>query len=173
MRACLTVIEEYSAYLAQNQKEIILGFLFDMLSHRDGDIRRQAAKIAAILMAGYEIHFTKEIPAGYQEPQAGSSLTDIFQSFLERLLYPEIQAAQQERRFAGFAMKTVLQTLLKQLDEEKGKQILAVFISHCHREYDALTLFFLMDCSAEISYTQCSVEQACTGLLYTSPSPRD
>ena len=159
VRACLTVIEEYSAYLAQNQKEIILDFLFDMLSHRDGDIRRQAARIAAILIAGYELHFTKEIPEGYTEPQAGSSMTDIFESFLKRLLYPEVQAAQQERRFAGFAMKTVLQTLLKQLDEEKGKQILAVFVSHCHRRYDSLTLFFLMDCSAEIAFEQCSREQ--------------
>ena len=74
VRAYLTAIEEYSAYLPQNQKGVILEFLFDMLSHKDGDIRRQAAGIAGILIAGYEINFTKEIPVGYRAPKVGDSL---------------------------------------------------------------------------------------------------
>lgn len=159
VRAYLTAIEEYSAYLPQNQKSVILEFLFDMLSHKDGDIRRQAARIAGILIAGYEINFTKEIPMGYKAPKVGGSLEEVFQSFLERLLYPEVHEAQRERRFAGFAMKTVLHSLLKRVDKEKQELILDAYISRCHRNYDCLTLFFLMDCSAEISYSQCSEKQ--------------
>ena len=162
VRAYLTAIEEYSAYLPQNQKGVILEFLFDMLSHKDGDIRRQAAGIAGILIAGYEINFTKEIPVGYRAPKVGDSLETVFQSFLERLLYPEVHAAERERRYAGFAMKNVLHTLLKRLDEEKRECILDAYISRCHRNYDSLTLFFLMDCSAEILYEQCKEEHVNT-----------
>ena len=159
VRAYLTAIEEYSAYLPQNQKSVILEFLFDMLSHKDGDIRRQAAGIAGILIAGYEINFTKEIPAGFRVPKVGDDLETVFQSFLERLLYPEVHAAERERRYAGFAMKNVLHTLLKHLDEKKRECILDAYISRCHKNYDSLTLFFLMDCSAEILFEQCSEKQ--------------
>ena len=159
VRAYLTAIEEYSAYLPQNQKSVILNFLFDMLSHKDGDIRRQAAKIAGILIAGYEIHFAKEIPAGYQAPKVGDSLETVFQSFLERLLYPDVHAAERERRYAGFAMKRVLHTLMERLNSEKMACILDIYISRCHKRYDSLTLFFLMDCSAEIPYELCKREQ--------------
>ncbi len=159
VRAYLTAIEEYSAYLPQNQKGVILEFLFDMLSHRDGDIRRQAASIAGILIAGYEINFAKEIPSGYYAPKVGRSLEDVFEGFLNRLLYPEVHAAERERRFTGFAMKTVLQTLLDRLSPEQQKRILETYISRCHAGYDSLTLFFLMDGSAEIPYARCGKEQ--------------
>lgn len=159
VRAYLTAIEEYSAYLPQSQKNVILEFLFDMLSHKDGDIRRQAAAIAGILMAGYEINFGKEIPSGYNAPRVGKSLEDVFQSFLDRLLYPEVHAAERERRYAGFAMKNVLHTLMEKLDEEKQKRILEIYISRCRGGHDSLTMFFLMDGSAEIQYGQCSETQ--------------
>lgn len=159
VRAYLTAIEEYSAYLPQNQKRVILNFLFDMLSHRDGDIRRQAAAIAGVLIAGYEIAFTKEIPHGYHPPKIGRSMTRVFQDFLERLLHPEVHAEERERRYAGFAMQTVLHTLLERLNEEKQKHILEVYISKCHSGYDSLTTFFLMDGSAEIKYSLCGKKQ--------------
>lgn len=160
VRAYLTAIEEYSAYLPQNQKKVILEFLFDMMSHKDGDIRRQAAEIAGILIAGYEIRFTKEIPEGYHAPKAGESLETVFQSFLERMLHPQVHAAERERRFAGFAMKRVLHTLLEHLDQNKQKAILDIYMECCHKKHDSLTLFFLMDCSAEILYEQCTQRQA-------------
>ncbi len=159
VRAYLTAIEEYSAYLPQDQKSVILEFLFDMLSHRDGDIRRQAASIAGILIAGYEIRFTKEIPSGYHAPKAGRSLDEVFRNFLDKLLYPEAHAPERERRYAGFAMKTVLHTLLERLDPGKKKRILELYIHRCHGGYDGLTMFFLMDGSAEIPYAVCSAEQ--------------
>ena len=162
VRAYLTAIEEYSAYLPQNQKQVILEFLFDMLSHKDGDIRRQAAEIAGILMAGYEINFAKEIPSGYQAPRVGGTLEEVFQSFLERLVYPEVYAAERERRYAGFAMKRVLHTLLKKLDQGKQGGVLDAYIRQCHTGCDNLTMFFLMDCCAEIRYEQCSESQVKT-----------
>ena len=160
VRAYLTAIEEYSAYLPQNQKKVILEFLFDMMSHKDGDIRRQAAEIAGILIAGYEIQFAKEIPDGYQAPKAGESLEMVFQSFLERMLHPHVHAAERERRYAGFAMKRVLHTLLEHLEEKKKNSILKIYIDCCQKKHDSLTMFFLMDCSAEILYEQCTQTQA-------------
>lgn len=160
VRAYLTAIEEYSSYLPQNQKSIILEFLFDMLSHKDGDIRRQAAGIAGILIADYEISFIKEIPEGYTAPKVGKCMDKIFRKFLGRLLRPEIYTAEQELRYAGFAMKRVLATLLERLSGEKRKTVLEIYSGACHIRSKRLTTFFLMDGCSEIAYKLCTRIQA-------------
>lgn len=159
VRAYLTAIEEYSAYLPQNQKKTILKFLLDMLSHRDGDIRRQAAAIAGILIAGYEICFTKEIPQGFLPPVVGETQETCFRSFLEGLLSPDVQASEQERRHAGYAMKTVLQTLLARTDDKKHAALIQIYLDECSRVRDDLTGFFLIDTAAQILPEQCTEEQ--------------
>lgn len=159
VRAYLTAIEEYSAYLPQNQKKTILRFLLNMLSHRDGDIRRQAASIAGLLIAGYEICFTKEIPEGFLPPKVGESREACFRNFLEGLLSPDVQASEQERRYAGYAMKTVLQTLLSRMDQEGRAAVVGIYLEECRRVRDDLTGFFLMDAASEIAADACTEEQ--------------
>lgn len=159
VRAYLTAIEEYSAYLPQNQKKTILKFLLDMLSHRDGDIRRQAAAIAGILIAGYEICFTKEIPHGFLPPVVGETREACFKRFLRGLLSPDVQASEQERRHAGYAMKTVLQTLLSKTDADKHTAIIQIYLDECMKVQDDLTGFFLIDTAAQIRMEQCTDEQ--------------
>ncbi|MBQ4176941.1 MAG: HD domain-containing protein, partial [Lachnospiraceae bacterium] len=86
VRAFLTVIEEYSGYLKQEQKLVILDFLYEMLSHQDGDIRRQAARISAVVMAGFDIAFKKELPEDVEAPQIGRRMSDVWRGFLHRML---------------------------------------------------------------------------------------
>lgn len=159
VRAYLTAIEEYSAYLPQNQKKTILRFLLDMLSHRDGDIRRQAAAIAGILIARYEICFAKEIPQGFLPPVVGETQEECFKSFLTGLLSPDVQASEQERRHAGYAMKTVLQTLLSETDVKKHTALIQIYLDECRQVLDDLTGFFLIDTAAQIRAEQCTDEQ--------------
>lgn len=62
VRAYLTAIEEYSEYLPQNQKKIILKFLMDMMSHKEWDIRRQGCKDCRNSHCKIRVCFTKEVP---------------------------------------------------------------------------------------------------------------
>ena len=45
LRAYLGVFESYSVYLSLSQKVQTLAFLYELLMHREGDIRRQAAAL--------------------------------------------------------------------------------------------------------------------------------
>lgn len=159
VRAYLTAIEEYSEYLPQNQKKIILRFLMDMMAHKDGDIRRQAAKITGILIAKYEISFTKEIPEGYQIPMLGESQEMCFQEFLSGILNPGVQSSEQEKRHAGYAMKTAFQTLLQNTDEKKNQVIIQIYLEYCLKERDELSAFLLLDAASQIQADQCTKEQ--------------
>ena len=159
-RAYLTAIEEYSAYLPQNQKKTILRFLENMLTHRDGDIRRQSATIAGTLIAGYELCFTKEIPAGYQAPSLGEGLAECLEGFLQDILNPDIQTSEQERRHAGYAMKTMLQTLFAEVDSSRYGQLIDIYRKACRTAADDLNAFFLLDGAVEIRLEWCTDSQA-------------
>ncbi|MCR5162335.1 MAG: hypothetical protein K6C06_11235, partial [Lachnospiraceae bacterium] len=159
VRAYLTALGEYSAYLPQNQKNSILTFLFDMMSHREGDIRRQAAAIAGALMADYDIRFTKDVPEGSSHPRIGEKMEDVFASFLEKLLHPDPNTGERERRYVGFAMKSVMQSLMQRLKEDSRRTIQGIYIAHCVPAYDPLTNFFLMDGACVLDCAICSEAQ--------------
>ncbi len=159
VRAYLTAIEEYSEYLPQNQKKVILKFLMDMMSHKDGDIRRQAARIAGILIAKYEICFTKEVPEGYVMPSLGESQENCFYQFLNGILNPGVQVSEQEKRHAGYAMKTAFQTLLQNTEEKRHKNIIQIYLEYCLKEQDELSAFLLLDAAAQIPVAFCSGQQ--------------
>ena len=160
VRAFLTVIEEYSGYLKQEQKLVILDFLYEMLSHQDGDIRRQAARISAVVMAGFDIAFKKELPDDVEAPQIGRRMADVWRSFLHRMLFPNHMVTEQHRRWIGYGMKTVVRHLLRLTEGPRRREVLNVVLEHYKSSrWEGLTQFLLLDCLPEIPYDLCSANQ--------------
>ena len=60
LRAYLAVMESYSLYLHIPQKVQTLTFLYELLMHREGDIRRQAAALLGEIIAGFHAGYAKE-----------------------------------------------------------------------------------------------------------------
>ena len=160
VRAFLTVIEEYSGYLTQEQKVVILDFLYEMLSHQDGDIRRQSARIAAKVMAGFDITFRKELPEDTAAPRIGRRMVDVWSSFFHRMLFPSHMMTEQHRRWIGYSMKSVVRCLLSMCEGAKRRDVLRVILEHYKSSrWEELTRFLLLDCLAEIPYSLCSASQ--------------
>ena len=160
VRAFLTVIEEYSGYLPQEQKLVILDFLYEMLSHQDGDIRRQSARISAKVMAGFDITFKKELPEDVAAPRIGRRMTDVWSSFLHRMLFPSHMMTEQHRRWIGYGMKSVVRNLLAMCDGSKRRDVLRVILEHYKSSrWEGLTQFLLLDCMPEIPYDLCTAAQ--------------
>ena len=158
IRAYLTVIDEYSAYLKQAQKEVVLSFLYDMLSHRDGDIRRHAAGTAGRLIARYDVRFTKDTPEGEKQPEIGGKMSEVWRNFLHHMLFPGPMLPEQHRRWIGYAMKTVLRTLLDSVDD--AREILQIYTEYYKSvRWDTLTCFFLLNCASEVPLERCNDTQ--------------
>ena len=164
VRAYLTAIGAYCMYFPQEQKRRMLAFLYEMMCHRDGDIRRQAAAIAGQMIADFELRFTKEIPEGYQVPRLGESLEDIWEEFLQRVIRPEHTMQERQIRWSGYALKYALQALLQGVRPEKRGAVLNVYARGCaDYERPDLIHFILIDCASVIPFEACTKEQA--GLL--------
>ena len=57
LRVYLNIIDEYCTYLSARQKNQALSFLYELLSHREGDIRRQAAQLIGKIIARFHLEF--------------------------------------------------------------------------------------------------------------------
>ena len=63
VRAYLNIFEEYFPYTNDIQKEQTLSFLYELLMHKEGDIRTQAARLMGNVIAQFNAGYRKERPA--------------------------------------------------------------------------------------------------------------
>ena len=68
VRTYIGIFEEYSTYMTEHQKLMTLKFLYELLSHREGDIRLQAAGLMGRIIANFNDTYTKELPEGVSLP---------------------------------------------------------------------------------------------------------
>ena len=136
----LSVLENHLSSLSSSAEEDILHFLYDLLSHKDGDVRRRAAALAGKILSGREAALWKE--------------------FLRKMLFSNVLMPRRQRRWVGFALKVVLQSLLCCADEQKQKEFLRILTEYYKStQWDSLTCFFLMDCATRIPYALCNDTQ--------------
>ena len=91
IRTYLNILGEYKAYMTEDQKVIVLDFMYDMLFNRESDLREQAAQIMGQIVARFREEYKKELPKSV--PTRDSDTTNIaqFSSYLEKLVNPSIK----------------------------------------------------------------------------------
>ena len=160
VRAYLNILDEYSTYMTRSQKDELLDYLYHMLKHREGDIRRQASSIMGKLLAGYETVYTKEIPAGAAVPQMGKTKSEIWKIILGKILIPNHKISMQESRWMGYALKNVYSTFLSNVPKSDHEELIDVLLSYYEfSKKDSTRIFVLMDCASEIDPTICTGRQ--------------
>ena len=63
IRTYLLLFEEYNSYMPRHSKRMTLSFLYELLMHREGDVRRRAALIMGRILANSGPSYRKELPA--------------------------------------------------------------------------------------------------------------
>lgn len=152
VRSYLNILDEYSTYMTCAQKDASIRFLYEMMMHRDGDIRRQAARITGELVADYEIRYQKEVPEGLPEPEAGASSVEKWEEVLRAVLIPDHKISEQHKRWLGYALKTVFSTVMARIADETKVPVLEVLLKYYAKQnWEDLVMFILMDCAGDFS----------------------
>ena len=99
LRAYLGVFESYSLYLHIPQKVQTLAFLYELLMHREGDIRRQAAALMGEIIAGFHAGYAKERPADSRSDAGVPTDLDQWKLYLQKIIYPDHKLMPQHRRW--------------------------------------------------------------------------
>lgn len=115
-RAYLNILTEYYTYMTKQEKLLTLHFLYDLLSHREGDIRRQAGRLMGTIIAGYDDIYRKELPEGAKGFNKCEAV-DIWKTYLNKIVFPDYKVTDQHRSWIGYTLKVVIQGMLEHTDE--------------------------------------------------------
>ncbi len=130
VRTYLCILEDYFTYLSANQKIQTVYFLYELLLHPEGDIRRQAAALMGRVMAKFSLRYKKELPSS--APQAAVEQTQfaLWAQYLNLLFYPDHKLTPQQTSHIRFTAKLVVSATLETCAPQESGQFLAVLLAH-------------------------------------------
>ena len=154
LRAYLGVFESYSLYLHIPQKVQTLAFLYELLMHREGDIRRQAAALLGEIIGGFHAGYAKERPVGSRPDPRGITDLDQWKLYLDKIIYPDHKLMPQHRRWIGYTLKFAVTSLLRHAAGREERFLTPLF-SYYRRpdQLDDATAFQLLDAAVSLPDT--------------------
>lgn len=130
VRTYLCILEDYFTYLSANQKIQTVYFLYELLLHPEGDIRRQAAALMGQVMAKFSLRYKKELPSS--APQAAVEQTQfaLWAQYLNLLFYPDHKLTPQQTSHIRFTAKLVVFATLENCAPQETERFLSVLLAH-------------------------------------------
>ena len=147
LRAYLNIFEEYFTYLSVRQKTQALSFLYELLMHREGDIRRQAGALIGQIIARFHLVYRKEVPADAQSDPAEEVPFTLWSQYLDMIIFPDHKTTQQQRSHISYTLKLVIGSMLEHARPTDIPRFLDILLRYfddpAHTELD--TAFTLLD----------------------------
>ncbi len=129
LRTYLGVLGEYSPAMSMEQKDLALEFCFELLSHRDDDIRYHASNRIGDLLGLEERFWTKDLPDGVTVEESTWALRR-----LERVFSLLDQAPAEHEEDMGevekelYAIPVILRRLVRRAEPQLRRQVLALVL---------------------------------------------
>ncbi len=153
LRVYLNIIDEYCTYLSARQKMQALSFLYELLTHREGDIRRQAAQLIGKVIARFHLVYRKSLPQDVPSDPAEEVPYRLWEEYLEKIIRPDHKTTAQQRSQIGFTLHIVIDGVLRNCrTESQSRFIRALLAKYVHPEtLDDDTAFTLLDAIRSLS----------------------
>lgn len=166
-RAYIHIFEEYDTYMTQKQKVLTLNFLYELLMHREGDIRRQAADLMGIIILHYDENYRKELPFGVILPNDKITGLGLWRKYLKQIILPDHKVTSQHKRWIGFALKNVVNMVLNKSNEEERPLYLDILMDYYSTDnyWEDAEAFVLLDTLIAVPFIYCEQQQIAQ-LLY-------
>lgn len=159
VRAYINILDEYCTYMTQKQKSMTLYFLYELLAHKEGDIRRQAATLMGKIITNYDEEYRKELPEGVSPIQEEDSF-DLWKRYLTKIVFPDHKVTDQHKRWIGYTLKIILGSVLENCAEKEEKAYLEVYLSFFRNVYvDDSAAFVLLDSTLSIPLELCERQE--------------
>ncbi len=159
-RAYIHIFEEYYTYMTQRQKIMTLNFLYELLMHREGDIRRQAAALMGKVIVRYDEIYRKELPADAILPVGQTTSLTLWQKYLNIIVVPDHKITERHKRWMGYALKNMVTVVLEHCSEDERYDYLDVLLYYYHdSHWDDEICFILMDTLISVPLRLCEPQQ--------------
>ncbi len=147
LRVYLNIFEEYCTYLSARQKTQALSFLYELLVHREGDIRRQAASLIGQIIARFHLVYRKRLPDDAPSDPAEEVPFTLWEEYLEKIIRPDHKTTAQQRSHIGYTLKLVVDAVLRWGRSESLPRFVGALLKYydAPEEKDDDTAFTLLD----------------------------
>lgn len=157
IRAYLNIFQEYFTYLTQKQKLLTLKFLYELLMHREGDIRRHAADLMGNIIVHYDEEYRKEIPEGVERDFDEITSLDLWKKYLASIIVPDHKVTNQHKRWIGYTLKIIINSVLTRCKNSDRIYYLNIFLQFFNDvNKDDSTAFILLDSMLSIPFDICA-----------------
>lgn len=131
LRAYLNILDEYSIYLSQKEKLFTLSFLYEMLVHREGDIRRQAAGLMGNIIVSFDLEYSKELPDDVK-PYLGGEVTEIslWEKYLNLFIDPGHKVTENHKEWIGYSLRIFVDATINSSKNKDKKIYIDVFVNN-------------------------------------------
>lgn len=147
LRVYLNIFEEYCTYLSARQKTQALSFLYELLIHREGDIRRQAASLIGQIIARFHLVYRKRLPDDAPSDPAEEVPFTLWEEYLDKIVNPDHKTTAQQRSHIGYTLKIVVDALLRHGRSESLPRFVEALLAYYDTPQDKEpdTAFTLLD----------------------------
>ncbi len=137
LRGYIDILEDYSVYLTQKQKQIAVSFLYSLLVTPEEDIRKHCAFIMGALIGNFDEELRKEIPQGAEIAKFEMESYELLGRYIEKILNPELQIIGKHRHWTSYSLKDVLRGyFLKQKNPDKIVAALELVVRQFERHFE-------------------------------------
>ena len=159
VRAYLNIFQEYFPYTNDIQKEQTLYFLYELLMHKEGDIRTQAARLIGNVIAQFNAGYRKERPADMPDI-ADQKAMELWKTFLSMIICPDHKLTVQHKRRIGYNLKQVLSSMVEHAAAADIEGFLQEFLRwyYCPEKRESGEAFVLLDALHNMPFNRCSRE---------------
>ncbi|MFI3251096.1 MAG: cytidyltransferase-related domain protein, partial [Eubacteriales bacterium] len=112
LRAFLEIFRNYFTYLSIEQKTQTLSFLYELLVHREGDIRRQAGALMGQIIAKFHLVYRKELPDHVDGDPAEETPFALWRQYLSQIIFPDHRTTTRQRSQIGYTLKLAMDSIL-------------------------------------------------------------
>ena len=130
IRTYLQLLREYSTYMTKSNKKKTLALLYELLMHRDGDVRRIAGSIMGQILANSGPKYRKERPHGAKEgvmiPTMMALLdesVELWEYYIEACLHPDRKIAPKHAQRISNSLKTLCEYLFANSDPKESRKM--------------------------------------------------
>ena len=141
IRTYLQLLREYSTYMTKSNKKKTLALLYELLMHRDGDVRRIAGAIMGQILANSGPKYRKERPHGAKEgvmiPTMMALLdesVELWEHYIEACLHPDRKITPKHAQRISNSLKTLCEYLFANTDPKESRQMVEPIL---YRLYEA------------------------------------
>lgn len=158
MRAYINIFHEYFTYMTQKQKLKSMNLLYELLMHREGDIRRQSADLMGNIIVNFDEEYRKELPEGAERESDGLTSLELWKKYLQLVVNPDHKVTDQHRRWLWYTLKLIITSVLDRCKDGDCRRYLDEVLSLYNGKENDPAAFVLLDSALALPLEACTAE---------------